>query len=115
MSSRAKKREVVRLLNGQVEYSDATGTTMGQLPSLFSNQKYAWCDLARAVKSGNYSSLPDYVQAWCRREGLALPETGTFKLYDDVRDVIESATEWKGDKPILRTSPLHQDQTNLSG
>lgn len=114
MSSKVKARPLVRLANGEVEYADATGITMGQLRSLFNNQKYAWCDLARAVKTGKFKDLPDYVGAWCRREGLA-PCATEFKLYDDVRDVIESATEWKGDKPVLRNSPLHQDQSNLSG
>ena len=114
MSVKPSKRKLVRLSNGAVEYQDAVSETMLALRSLSTEMSYAYCELARAVRDNKFDSISDYLAAWCRRKGLAQP-TVEFKLFDDVRDVVLSSSEWKDKRPTLRPSPLHQDQTNLQG
>lgn len=107
-----KERKLVRLSNGVVDYEDGIGQILLHLRSLAINNPAQFELLAHFV-AGKSDDLPDYLVAKLKKINF-LKEDDPPVLYDDVRDVVECCSQWRGNRAYFESMGLfHKNQTNL--
>lgn len=108
----SKNPRWVRLANGEIEPEEGVGSIMVCLRQIETSHPAQFLELAK-FSTEQLDELSPTAISLFKKHKLVNEEVQPIALWDDVKDVLDSALEWKGNHVHLGSSPLHKDQTNV--